>query len=259
MKISGHGKGAGYTEPAPGSALPPFKSSHAWNAVQLDYGYWKLIDSCWGAGSTSNNSTVYHKDFKPENFTESNDDFGLRHYPNNRDHFFRDDGRPSISWEEYIMGTPEAPVSARRPAIFTDASKYDLGVRTIQPASRHISVQSAGPIRFQFNLVCEHWTYEHHSKAPAPVFLLIIGGEGKKDYVPFERYSPYGPGGGGETWVVDLPDARMLGNPGDKVPLAVLTKFGDRENARGVTVEEYKAMKGKVGMAFGFAAQWDLV
>lgn len=256
--ISGHGKGAGYTEPAPGSALPPVQSGHAWNAVRLDHGYWKLIDPCWGAGSVNNNSTVYHKDFKPENFTESNDEFGLRHYPSNRDYFFRDDGRPSISWEEYLLGTPQSPISSQRPFIFTDAYKYNLGVRTIQPASRRIPTQSSDPIRFQFNLVCEHWTYEHHSKAPAPVFLLIIGNEGKKEYLPFEQYGG-GANGGGDTWLVDVPDARMLGAPGSQLPLAVLTKFGDRENARGVTVEEYKAKRGKVGMAFGFVAQWDLV
>lgn len=56
-----------------------------------------------------------------------------------------------------------------------------------------------------------------------------------------------------------MPDARMLGTPGEKLPLAVLTKFGDKNDARGVTVEEYKAKKGRVAMAFGYVAQWDLV
>lgn len=48
--ISGHGKGFGY-EPLPaGAPLPPFKAGHAWNAVKIDNGEWKLIDACWGAG-----------------------------------------------------------------------------------------------------------------------------------------------------------------------------------------------------------------
>lgn len=48
--ISGHGKGFGYEPLAAGAPLPPFKAGHAWNAVKIDNGEWKLVDACWGAG-----------------------------------------------------------------------------------------------------------------------------------------------------------------------------------------------------------------
>ena len=257
MVISGHGKGIGYADPAPGSALPPFEGNHAWNVVRIDNGEWKLIDSCWGAGNVQGHGQPYEKNFKPENFTESNNEFGLRHYPSNRDQFFRNDGRPSITWEEYLLGIPNSPECVKQPFLFGDTNKYNLGARSFHPATRHIATRSQGPMRFQFSLICEHWTLEHHSKALAPVFLLIVDGNGKKDYLPFEHYD--GGSGGGDTWILDVPDARMLGTPGEKLPLAVLTKFGDKNDARGVTVEEYKAKKGRVAMAFGYVAQWDLV
>lgn len=259
MVVSGHGKGAGYADPAPGSALPPFNANHAWNVVRIDHGRWKLIDSCWGAGSIQGHGQPYNKHFSPEHFNETNDEFGLKHFPSNRDQFFRDDGRPSITWDEYMLGNPNSPVSVEQPFIFVDAHKYNLGVRSFHPATRRIATQGhgQGPVRFQFSLVCEHWTLEHHSKAPAPVFLLIVHGNGQDDYLPFEHIR--GGSSGGDIWTLDVPDARMLGTPGQTIPLAVLTTFGDRNDARGVTVEEYKALNGRVGMAFGFVAQWDLV
>ena len=51
----------------------------------------------------------------------------------------------------------------------------------------------------------------------------------------------------------------MLGAPGQKVQIAVLTSFGDRKDARGVTVQEYQEKIGRVGMAWAYIAEWDLV
>lgn len=48
--ITGHGKGYGYTPLVPGQPLPPFESGHAWNAVKIDNGEWKLCDPCWYSG-----------------------------------------------------------------------------------------------------------------------------------------------------------------------------------------------------------------
>lgn len=50
MVISGDSKGFGHAPLEPGQPVPPFDSNHAWNAVKIDNGEWKLIDSCWGAG-----------------------------------------------------------------------------------------------------------------------------------------------------------------------------------------------------------------
>jgi hypothetical protein len=50
MVCSGDGKGFGHTPLEPGQAVPAFESNHAWNAVCIDNGEWKLLDPCWGAG-----------------------------------------------------------------------------------------------------------------------------------------------------------------------------------------------------------------
>lgn len=255
--VGGHGKGTGYADPAPGSALPPYNpSGHAWNAVRIDNGHWKLIDACWGAGAVNGGGQPYIKVFSPSHFTKTNDEFGQSHYPSNRDHFFRDDGRSSISWEEYLLHVPKQPL------IFTDAHKHNLDPSSFYPATNQISVNNTpSPLRFQFNLICPHWTFEHHSKAQPGLFLLQIHGiDGRKEErLPFNHVRGSTPGGGGDVWYVDIPDARMLGAPGQKLQIAVLTSFGDRTDARGVTVEEFKALNGRVGMAWAYVCQWDLM
>jgi hypothetical protein len=50
MVCSGASKGFGHAPLQPGEPVPPYKSTHAWNAVKIDNGEWKLIDPCWGAG-----------------------------------------------------------------------------------------------------------------------------------------------------------------------------------------------------------------
>lgn len=260
--VSGHGKGIGFADPAPGSSLPPFSpTGHAWNVVRIDNGQWKLIDPCWGAGAVQGFGQPYMKRFDPSQFTKSNDEFGISHYPANQGQFYRDDGRPSITWEEYILGNPNSPLSAEQPTIFSDADKHSIGPRTYHPASKKISIHQPGLIRFQFGLICEHWTLQHHSKTQPGLFLLIIHGvDGRQDErLPFNHVRGAGPAGGGEYWYVDVPDARMLGAPGQVVQIAVLTSFGDRKDARGLTVQEYQAQAGRVGMAWAYVAQWDLV
>lgn len=51
---SGASKGYGHTPLEPGQAVPPYQSTHAWNAVKIDNGEWKLVDPCWGAGHIGN-------------------------------------------------------------------------------------------------------------------------------------------------------------------------------------------------------------
>lgn len=73
--VGGHGKGYGFTPLKDGERPPPRKASgHAWNAVKIDNGYWKLLDACWGAGSVCGQS--YSQHFKPHQFTASNEMFG---------------------------------------------------------------------------------------------------------------------------------------------------------------------------------------
>jgi transglutaminase-like putative cysteine protease len=260
--VSGHGKGYGYDAPAPGSPLPPVSATgHAWSAVRIDNGQWKLLDACWGAGAVQGPGRPYQKQFNPAMFTDSNDEFGLRHFPSNRSHFYRDDGRPEISWQEYILGSPDSPLSAEQPTIFGDAKKHSLGERSFRPAAKQISVHQPGPLRFQFNLICEHWTLQNHTRAKPGLFLLMVHGiDGRQeDRIPFTHVQGSGPGGGGDCWYVDVPDAKVLGAPGQKLAIAVLTSFGDRNDARGVTAEEYRQQVGRVGMAWAYIAEWQLV
>lgn len=261
--ISGHGKGYSHKELAPGAAVPPFKATHAWNAVRIDGGQWKLIDSCWGGGHICEASGgKYKQEFHPREFTMSNDEFGLKHFPSNKEHFFRDDGRPEISWEEYMRTNPDNPTGGSPIKFYGDADKNYIGQSTVRPADGRLSVYSMGsPVRFQFGLVCEHWTLAHHSRMKPALFLLDIKGiDGRKDQrLPFHYVPGSGPGGGGACWYVDVPDARMLGAPGQKVTLCILTKFGDRTDCRGVTRDEYLAREGRVGMSWAYVAEWELV
>ncbi|KAJ5953282.1 hypothetical protein N7454_000178 [Penicillium verhagenii] len=259
--ISGADKGFGYEPLAPGARPPPFKSTHAWNAVKIDGGRWKLVDPCWGSGHVNGAGMPYQPKFTPSYFTMSNEEFGLKHYPGNTDFLYREDGR-IVSYEEYAVINPDMPTGLKAIKTYNDIDNHKIGRRTLQPESGDISVYSAqSPLRFQFSLVCEHWTLAHHSRLKPALFLLMIKGvDGRKDETLLFKYMRgSGPGGGGEFWYVDVPDSRMLGAPGQKITLAVLTKFGERTDCLGITEEEFESKRGRVGMAFAFIAQWDLV
>ena len=254
LVISGHAKGFGFQDLAPGSGLPPFNSNHAWNVVKIDNDQWKLIDACWGAGHVQGANQPYVKEFNPAMFTDTNDEFGMRHFPSNKDQFYRDDGRPGISWEEYFR--PQV-----YPKLYGDAKKYHIGERTFQPATNRISVRQQGPIRLQFGLICSHWTLAHHSKEAAGFFLLIVNGiDGQHDdKIPFNHVRPSSPSSGGDLWYVDVADPRILGTPGQSVQVMVLTSLGDVQHPRGLSLEEYQQKKGRVGMAWMGIAAWELI
>ncbi|KAL4803831.1 hypothetical protein BDV18DRAFT_144521 [Aspergillus unguis] len=262
--VSGHGKGIGYGPPAPGAPLPAYSpTGHAWNVVRIDNGQWKLIDACWGAGHVQGPGQPYVRKFNPAQFTDTNDEFGLKHYPKDRTHFYRDDGRPEITWEEYILGNPNSPLSAAQPKTFTNAKDHSIGERSFRPAATQISLRNSppGPMRFQFNLICEHWTLERHSRTKPGLFLLCVNGvDGRKaERIPLIHWRGSGPDGGGDIWYIDVPDVKTLGAPGQKVQIAVLTKIGQQQDARGVTREEFLSKAGKVGMSWSGIAEWELV
>ncbi|KAJ5647777.1 hypothetical protein N7490_004149 [Penicillium lividum] len=259
--IGGASKGFGYNPVAPGSQPPPFKTTHAWNAVKIDGGRWKLVDPCWGSGCVNGRDMPYEPKFNPSMFSMSNEEFGLKHYPENREYQLREDGR-IVPYEEYIFINPDMPTGLKPIKTYSDVDKNSIGRRTLQPEGGEISVYSShSPLRFQFGLLCEHWTLARHSRLKPALFLLMIKGvDGRKDDQLVFRHMPgRGPGGGGEFWYVDVPDSRMLGAPGQKVLLAVLTKFGERTDCRGITADEYEAQRGRVGMAWAFIAEWELV
>lgn len=258
LSIHGHGKGYGYHPLAPGSPTPPFDANHAWNAVKIDGDQWKLIDCCWGAGHVQGAGQPYAQHFHPECFTMSNEEFGTKHYPTNKAQFFG----PVMAWEDFIHINPDTWWSngIETATVFSNAKEdYGIGSRTLQPVAKKINTRQYGTVRFQFGLVCEHWTLEYHvKKGPPPVFILAIHGlDGRKDdFVPFD-YASSG-GKGGDIWYDDVP-ASELGAPGQTITLFAVTSFGNRRDTRGLSVQEFKAGKGRTAMGFQGVAAWELV
>ncbi|MCJ1479374.1 hypothetical protein MMC13_008059 [Lambiella insularis] len=249
--LSGHGMGFGLSTIGPGEPLPPESSNHAWNVVKIDNGEWKLIDSCWGAGDVNGKDKPYNKNFKPSFFTMDNDEFGLRHFPTNKSHFFRTDGRAQISWEEYICGD-QGGKTAR---VFSDiASLEGLSQKQFLPKYLKLPVSPAahaGPtVRFQFERICPHWDPLVHGPGKPYIYILCFHGvDGReKDYVPFDT--------NGKFWWADVPPER-LGAPGQTVMLYIVDTV-QGNSARGLSKEEYLMAKGRKAMSFKGVAAWEL-
>jgi protein disulfide-isomerase-like protein len=245
VMVTGHGKGYGYTALKPGEPVPPANpAGHAWNAVRIDGGEWKLLDACWGAGNVGNQ--VYNKHFTPSYFTMSNEDFGLKHFPQNDQYFFRSDSRIP-TWEEYYLG----PSRAEPLQLFGSVEDHGLSGTSFAPPQKQISVNSGEVVRFQFSKVCEHWDHEKNGKGkPYCMILKIWGVDGRKeDFVAFENNDFW--------WWADVP-ARDLGAPGQTVTCYAVTTVNGKD-MRGMTRREYLQKKGKCGMGFGGVSAWDLV
>lgn len=247
--VSGHGKGYGYVPLAAGQPPPPRNATgHAWNAVCIDGGEWKLIDACWGAGALCDRQ--YKKGFTPEMFYLSNDLFGLKHFPADSRHFYRSDGRIP-TWEEYIVGPIRG--GGEKAQWFGTATQEGISEFTFSPAEKRIPVHGNNEVvRFQFSKVCEHWDPERNGKGKPYLLLLKIHGRGgKNELVPLDT--------DGFWWWVDVP-ARDLGAPGQEVFLYALTTLNNRD-ARGVTKSEYlRALSGNgYSMAWAVFASWELI
>ncbi|GAB7347160.1 hypothetical protein MBLNU459_g3278t1 [Dothideomycetes sp. NU459] len=250
--VVGHGKGGTYKQLTPGAPLPPYDpTGHAWSAVKLDDGEWKLIDACWGAGNVNNSTQTYTKAFKPDHFTRDNNDFGTRHFPSNPAQFYRTDGRASISWEEYLLGNNNGDPG---PQMFSNyTSEEGIAVESFQPFVRRLRVNDpATPsIRFQFNKVCQHWDNERHGKGKHYAYSLFVGGvDGRKDRrIPFET--------NGYFWWVDV-SPKELGAPGGHVSINAVTSW-DGKDGRGLSAREIREKDGRVAAAWGGVARWDLI
>ncbi|KAL9109808.1 MAG: hypothetical protein Q9227_005511 [Pyrenula ochraceoflavens] len=263
VSISGHGKGFGY---APFTSPPPFDSNHAWNAVKIDHGEWKLIDCCWGAGHVQGKGQPYQQTFHPECFTMSNEEFSLKHFATNKDQLF---GATPHSWPEYIMINPDTYYTGgvEPPTLFSNAkADYGIGARTLRPSGKKIGIREQGPLRFGFALLCPHWSLDRHvRKGPPPLFILAVHGlDGRKDdFVPFQ-YLP-GPGGAGDRWVADVRDRRELGAPGQGLTVFAVTSFNERKDerqTRGLGIREWeegRKRRGGVAMGFVGVAAWEIV
>ncbi|KAG9258031.1 uncharacterized protein F5Z01DRAFT_314489 [Emericellopsis atlantica] len=246
--VGGHGKGYGYSALKPGERPPPAKpDGHAWNAVRIDGGRWKLLDACWGAGHLDGSTNEYKQVFSPKHFIASNDVFSESHFPKDSRYQFRDDGRVQ-SWEEYYIGRS---ADGEPPVLYTTGHDEGILESSILPRCRQIPVQSDAVIRFQWSKLCRHWRSETHGKGKPPLWLLSIHGvDGRKDdMVPVQTDGYW-------HWV-DV-KARDLGAPGQTLQVAQVTTIGGKD-ARGVSAKEYFEKKGKVGMAWSYVLKWELV
>ncbi len=247
VMVTGHGKGFGYSSMKPGDPIPPCSpTGHAWNAVRIDGGEWKLIDACWGAGSVGAGNT-YNQKFSPTQFTRSNDDFGLKHFPQDKKYFYRSDGR-ALTWEEYILG----PNGGEGPQIYGNGDEHGINQFSFQPALRHISLSASPVVRFQFSKACEHWDHEVNGNGKPYLLIMIIEGKGgkKNDYVPFDSNDFW--------WWADV-KSEDLGREGQSVKLMTVDNF-DGRSGRGLSKKEFEAKKGRCAMGpFSGVAAWDLV
>lgn len=250
--VGGHGKGFGFTNLSPGAPIPSEHSNHAWNAVKIDNGEWKLIDSCWGAGNISGEGKPYNKSFTPSFFTMSNEDFGLRHFPTDKSQFFRTDGRHSIPWDEYILGDQGGELVR----VFSGvAATEGLTETKILPKYLKVPItpskHPSSTIRFQFEKVCEHWDPIRHGPGKPYVYILKIHGQDGRqgDYIPFQT--------NGAVWWADIPPL-SLGAPGQTITLFTVETVQGAD-ARGWTVDQYLAAKGRKAMSFNGVAAWELI
>ncbi|KKA31239.1 hypothetical protein TD95_002741 [Thielaviopsis punctulata] len=229
--VAGHGKGIGYTDIEANQSLPRQDATgHAWNAVQIDHGHWKLVDACWGAGNCSNNQ--YNRHFSPHEFAAPNEVFGMRHFPQDPAHFLRSDGR-TPSWAEYLRG----PAGGPGPTLCGRFGEEGLAPLSVGPAGRDIQVSETETIRVQVSRACGHGTREKAA--------LVIRVAGK--WVAMQT--------DGFWWWLDV-YARDLGEAGETVMLAVPNEINGQA-VKGVTVEEYE--KGFRSVGFDGLVMWRLV
>jgi hypothetical protein len=243
--VSGACKGFGHTPLKHGDPLPPFETSHAWNAVRIDNGEWKLCDPCWGAGNVC--GTKYERKFKPSEFTKSNDDFGYKHFPSDASQFFRSDGRP-LTWEEYLTDDMGEGVQT-----YGDADAEGIRVRSIQPKMKHIAVRDPNNpvIRFQFSAVCQHWDNERNGKGKPYVMTMSLGGRDGRN----SHHKAFNTDG--KVWWLDV-NRLDLGAPGQKINVCCVTEF-DGRSGRGLTVPQWQAKQGKVAQKWAYICMWELV
>lgn len=220
--------------------------------MKIDNGEWKLIDCCWGAGNVNGKGQPYNKSFTPSFFTISNIEFGTRHFPQNKSHFFRSDGR-NPTWEQYIIGESRTGPPLNTFAGISD--KEGLAESKILPRHLHIPVSPAvhptPTIRFQLEKVCEHWLPERNGPGkPYPYVLCIHGIDGRQDeQLVFDTNDNF--------WWCDVEPVR-LGKPGQTVSVMAITTING-ESARGVSPGEWRGMVRRVGWGGGGVANWLLV
>lgn len=181
----------------------------------------------------------------------SNEDFGLRHFPTDNSQLFRTDGR-RITWDEYILGDQGGELVR----VFSKVAPAE-GIAETKMLPKYLKVpitpskHSSPTVRFQFEKICEHWDPVRHGPGKPYVYILKIHGQDGRqgDYVPFQT--------NGAVWWADIPPL-SLGAPGQTITLYTVDTVQGAD-ARGWTVEQYLAAKGRKAMSFNGVAAWELV
>jgi hypothetical protein len=187
-------------------------------------------------------------------FTASNEDFGMRHFPQDAAHFFRADGR-ALGWEEYIL------LDSVHPTTYTEWES-DHGLRRLNLSPADKTMRVSGPReqlpptqRVSFTRVCPHW---RNSKAgrQRPEYLYLLRVPGRKDKGYLQDLLEVDTDG--YNFWVDVP-RHELGAPGEKLQLVHLHKV-DGQDARGITRAQWeREIKGKKGISYQPMAVWELV
>jgi len=254
--VGGHGKGYGHTELSPGQACPTESQGHAWNADKIDFGgpegngrwYWKLIDPCWGAGHLSNK--MYQKAFNSRQFTDNNMDFGRKHFPQDRQYQYREDGR-TISWQEYFVGETGGP----GPNVFgnvpvengIDTAKFLPKTKVILTDPR-AHADTGGIVRFQFQRICDHWDPNVNGVGPDPIYAVRITENGNQRQVPFDTNGTY--------WWCDV-KIDTLGKKGDTVTVWKIDTLNGKDT-RGMAKDVYIRRSRNAASGFSGLAAWEL-
>ena len=138
---------------------PTDENAHAWNAVPLGEGTWKLVDPTWACGAVYNE--VVDEAFDPTWFNKSNDEFLLTHIPENEKYQFRNNGQPgadsAILWKADLV---DYPLQSRL---------YRINEASIKPPQRTIKVPSPARTVFKFKKSCTHYDGWYHC------FVIWVG------------------------------------------------------------------------------------
>jgi transglutaminase-like putative cysteine protease len=237
--VTGHGKGFGYAALAPGQPVPSYSAGHAWNAVKLDDGTWKLVDSCW-AGGVLDNSGVFKRRWDSFHLVASNEEFLECHFPDPKEPW-KQFVEPLRTWEEYITAVDTLPT------LTGSFGEGEYARHLVYPNTKTIQ---AGRETFYIKKKCEHYReqeaeeYVHVMMGPSDAQEKRPGKAGWKS-MTLDRTS------GG--WIYD----GLRINRGEKVMIAVVTKIGGVD-ARGVGQAEYDRQMGKNTTEFLVLCQWEV-
>ncbi len=226
-KVSGHGKGFGYQELAPGEPVPNISHNHAWNCLLMD-GEWRLIDATWGAGAL--NGSTYEQRFDPSWFSSSPSEFVKRHFPSDPTfQLLSDEEGGPIGWEEYIMRPPG-------PVIFTDFHRLDLHVDFVQPASDVI--RRGQTVTFTLFKRCEHMS---NHDVDTSVYILLL-----PNRKPI-RLEPNAEGGWSLTYKIldQLTEVSLL-----------FVSTVDGQDAKGIGMRGFNNAVDRKPMTFGGLVKW---